>query len=89
MQEGDALNKELAQAIEKKLTVDSAEVQKLIGKHFIYIKKFWTPNKESYAGLGQLYIEHPDFRKFYEKYHPHLAAFLATAMKIYADKELA
>ena len=88
-QESDTLYKELAQAVEKKLAPDSLEVQNLIGKHFLIIKRFWTPNQESYTSLGQLYTEHPDFRKHYEAYHPKLAQFLAEAMKAYADLELA
>lgn len=86
--ESDALYKELSQAINKKLKVASSEVQELVRKHFQIIKKFYNPTKEIYIGLGQLYVEHSDFAKFFQAYHPELNQFLAKAMKIFADREL-
>lgn len=87
-QEGEELHRELAQAIEKKLTAKSPEVQALIRRHFQMIQQFYTPTKEVYTCLGQLYIEHPDFRKLYDSFHPKLAEFLAEAMKDFANREL-
>jgi hypothetical protein len=52
------------------------------------ILKMFAYTKESYAGVGQLYCENPDFRKYYDPYHPQLADFLAKAMKIFAENEL-
>jgi DNA-binding transcriptional MerR regulator len=67
---------------------DSSEVQSIIQKHFEVINQFYTPTKEIYKGLGQMYIEHPDFRKLYDSHHPELANFMAKAMDYYADKNL-
>jgi DNA-binding transcriptional MerR regulator len=67
---------------------DSSEVQSIIQKHFEVVKQFYTPTKEIYKGLGEMYIEHPDFRKLYDSYHPELANFLAKAMAYYAEKNL-
>lgn len=86
--EGDNLHRELAQAIEKKLKANSKEVQSLIRRHFQLIQRFYNPPREVYAGLGQLYVEHPDFRKLYDSFHPKLAEFMAEAMKVFADREL-
>ncbi|MCW8398645.1 TipAS antibiotic-recognition domain-containing protein, partial [Legionella sp. PATHC038] len=49
---------------------------------------FWTPNRESYIGLGQMYLEHPEFKNFYNQFHPDLVMFLVDAMKIYAKEQL-
>ncbi|MFY0546441.1 MerR family transcriptional regulator [Brevibacillus sp. H7] len=86
--QGEEFHKEFAAAIERGEAVDSPEVQKLVQKHFEWINNFYTPTKEVYAGLGDLYVDHPDFRKFYEKYHPQLAEYLRDAIKIYADQNL-
>jgi len=67
---------------------DSSEVQSIIQKHFEVINQFYTPTKEMYKGLGQMYIEHPDFRKLYDSHHPELANFMVKAMAYYADKNL-
>jgi hypothetical protein len=44
---------------------------------------------ELYRGLGQMYVEPPEFHAFYEKYRPGLADFMQAAMVHYADTVLA
>jgi hypothetical protein len=51
---------------------------------FCYLQQ----TKEVFGNLGQLYVQHPDFRKLYDAYHPHLASYLADAMRLFADREL-
>ena len=41
-----------------------------------------------YRGLGQLYAEHEDFRRVYDKYRPGLSDFMKEAMAYYADHTL-
>ena len=55
-------------------------------KHFTWIKQFWQPTKEKYIGLGKLYVENEEFKKYFDNYADGLAKFLAKAMKIYANK---
>lgn len=86
--EADQIHNELVLAITRKLEPDSPEVQKIIKKHYEMTKIFWTPNRESYIGLSELYCSHPDFVKFYEDIHPKLLKFLMEAMKIFAEKNL-
>ena len=85
---GDELNQALAKAVEHGLAVDSDAVQQLIQQHYDWVNNFWTPNKETYTGLGQMYLDHPDYRTFYNRYHPDLVEFLVKAMKIFADQKL-
>ncbi len=86
--QAEELNQMLVAAIQQKLKPTAPEVQSLIYKHYEWIRCFWKPSKESYRGLGQLYCEHPDFRKFYEHYHPRLPEYLAEAMKEFAKCRL-
>lgn len=86
--EGDAIHRQLAAAINNHLDPSSPEVQDLIKRHYALTKKFWTPNRESYIGLSQLYCSHPDFVKFYADIHPQLLEFLVAAMKVFAENEL-
>lgn len=86
--EADELYAALAGTIDRHLSASSPEAQKLIKQHYEMTKTFWTPNKESYIGLSQLYCSHPDFVKFYDKIHPKLLMFLVEAMKIYSEKNL-
>lgn len=87
-QKADKIHEELAAAIDKHLQPSSPEVQKIIKKHYELTTVFWTPTKESYIGLSQFYLSHPDFLKFYEGIHPKLLEFLVAAMKVYAEREL-
>lgn len=67
---------------------DSAEVQALIPTHRQWLEAYWTPVRESYIGLGQLYAGHPDFRAQFDAVHQGLADFCAEAMRVYAENEL-
>ena len=84
--EGEAVTTGLAALADRE--PDDAEVQKLIARHHAWIENFYPCSAEMYRGLGQLYVEHPEFRAFYEKYRPGLASFMSAAMNEYADQVL-
>ena len=84
----DCITKEFVLALNDKLTPESTTVQNIVKKHFALVSVFWTPTKSSYIGLGQMYKEYPDFKKFYDNYHPDLVEFLANAMQVFAENEL-
>jgi DNA-binding transcriptional MerR regulator len=87
-QEGEEVNQALVKTLNRNLTPDSREVQDLIQRHYAWVKNFWTPTRQSYIGLSQMYLDHADFREFYTKYHPDLVEYLVKAMKVFADREL-
>ena len=64
------------------------EVQAHAAGHHAWIENFYPCSAEIYRGLAQGYVEHPEFRAFYEKVRPGLAEFLSAAMVIYADEVL-
>jgi MerR family transcriptional regulator, thiopeptide resistance regulator len=85
-QEYDKIHKELIALIQKGISANAPETQKIIERHYQVVKRFWTPNRESYRQLGQNYCDHPDFKKLYDSYDPRLARYLADAMSEYAEK---
>lgn len=85
--EFDEICKELVQMIEKHVSANSKKVQSIIHRHFLWLKKFWNPTRESYAGHGQFIVE-SDLRKPYESYHAKLPEFIAEAIQNYAKNEL-
>lgn len=85
--EFDDICKELTIMLKNKKATNSLEVQRIIKQHYTWLKKFWLPNKESYTGLGQCYVE-PEFKKTFDVYDAQLASYMADAMKIFADQEL-
>jgi MerR family transcriptional regulator, thiopeptide resistance regulator len=86
--EYDELHCAFCEALRNGLSADSVEVQLLTGRHYGLVDRFWTPQKESYIGLGRLYCDHPDFRLLYEAYDPGLGEFLASAMRVFAERAL-
>jgi DNA-binding transcriptional MerR regulator len=79
--------KDLVNVIGRELSAGSPEAQKVIRRHFQWLKQFWTPTRESYAGHSQLIVD-SDLRKAYEAYDARLPEFAAAAMKVFAESEL-
>ncbi|HHF7374196.1 MerR family transcriptional regulator [Legionella bozemanae] len=85
---GEQLNLALVNAVKQGLNIESSEVQDLIQQHYNWVNNCWTPTKDTYLGLGQIYLDHPDFRDFFNRYHPDLVEFLTAAMKVFAKRNL-
>lgn len=84
----NTITKKFVDALVTKAKPNSKEVQNIVREHFNLVKIFWTPNKNSYIGLGHMYSEYADFKNFYDSYHPELTIFLVKAMTIFAENEL-
>jgi DNA-binding transcriptional MerR regulator len=67
---------------------DDPEVLDVIHEHYQWVCQFWTPNRESYKGLADLYTQDPRFRANYDKTDPRLAEFMHSAMAAYAEARL-
>ncbi|MBA2655456.1 MAG: MerR family transcriptional regulator [Tatlockia sp.] len=85
---GEQLNQDLAKAMNQSLKPESDETQGLIQRHYDWVSNFWTPTKETYISLAKMYIDHPDYRLFYNKYNPSLVDYLSAAMNIFAERKL-
>jgi DNA-binding transcriptional MerR regulator len=81
---------DLAKQWKKQASASSPEVQKIIRKHYEWLKKYWTPDRSSYGGMGEGYtgFEWKDVFKTYDPEHPKFAGFLAEGIKIFAEREL-
>lgn len=80
---------ELVLLLNNNFKAESKEVQNIILRHYEWLKKYWTPSRESYIGLGKCYIEYEWKTAFkVDPEHPRLAKFLADGMKIFAEKNL-
>jgi DNA-binding transcriptional MerR regulator len=88
--EFDTLEGGVAKALADGLPADSAAVQDLMRGWAAWIGKSWgrDPSGEAFAGLGQLYQSHPDFRARYEARAAGLTDYLAEAMRVFAERKL-
>jgi hypothetical protein len=80
--------KDIADAFVLQKAANSPEVQKLVKIHYNWVSVFWTPTKDAYIGLGQMYVSDERFTQNYDKYAPGCAVFMAQAMDIYAQENL-
>lgn len=85
---GDRIHKELTNAINSNLAPESEEVQKIIQLHYELQNRFYDLTQEVYIGLADLYAQHPDFKKFFDVYHPKMIEYIGKAMRYYAEKNL-
>ena len=90
-EDGALIQKELAEIdarlvelIEAGVEPSDSQAQEVIADHFRWVSQFWTPNAESYLGLGDLYNDSPDFLERFNGIHPQLAPFQRDAMAHYA-----
>lgn len=61
----------------------------VLADHHAAVSEHWTPDAAQYAGLGQLYVDHPEFRARYDAIDPGLAEFYRDAMSAWAERHLA
>jgi DNA-binding transcriptional MerR regulator len=78
----------LAGALRNHLDPAAAAVDLLIKRHRAWVTLMWGRpcSAERYAGLADLYLAHPDFVARYERIETGFAEYLASAMKIHAQK---
>jgi DNA-binding transcriptional MerR regulator len=69
------------------VAVDAPETQELIDRHHRWICLSWTPNRESYSGLANLYLE-DEFRSQLDAQAEGTAEWTNAAMKHYAQTRL-
>ncbi len=67
---------------------DSPAALQVMAEHYQEVAQFWTPDRESYPGLGRMYVDNPEFKARYDAKAPGLAEYLRDATAAYADQRL-
>ena len=70
------------------VAVTELSVQELIQLHYEVTCLFWTPTREAYKGLGQMYIDDERFRQNIGSGDDALVEYMRDAMTVYADTKL-
>ena len=86
--EGDAVNRDAAALLQAGVPVDDPRVQDVVARHHAWVSHFWTPGREAYIGLGQLYVDDERFTASIDATAPGLAAYMRDAMAVYANTRL-
>jgi DNA-binding transcriptional MerR regulator len=77
-------DQDYAALLDAGVAADDPRTQAVTAEHYRWVCQFWTPDADAFAGLGDLYVDHPDFRARYDVVRPGLAAFVRDAMATYA-----
>lgn len=60
----------------------------MIADHHAIVTRFWTPDRVSYTGLGQMYVDDPRCKARYDDRHLALAVYLRDATSSHSDAQL-
>lgn len=64
---------------------ESAVVQDLVAQWHQNMRYFYEPTIPMLRGLGQMYVDSPDFRANFEKFSPEYPEFLCEAIQFYCE----
>ena len=87
--EGGEVSAPLAKAFKRGVAPEDPANDALIAPHHAWIAKMWDRacSPEAYAGLADMYLAHPDFRKTFDEMGGEgFLDWLTTAMKAYAAR---
>jgi len=83
--EGDAIYLDLVSAIEVEKSPTSSEVQATIARWHQHLRYFYQPSVARLQGLGQMYIDSPEFASRFRELHPDLPEFMRDAINHYCE----
>lgn len=81
MEEGQAIYTDLVALIDHDPA--SPDVQQVIARWHQHMRYFYEPSIERLRGLGQLYVDHPDFARNFRELHPNLPEYMREAITHY------
>jgi len=87
--EGEAAGSALAEAFRDGIAADDPAIDSLVQRHHAWVAAMWDRAcpPQAYAGLADLYLEHPDFRtKFDGDGGEGFTDWLTSAMKAYTAR---
>jgi DNA-binding transcriptional MerR regulator len=85
MAEGNTIYTGVVTLIEQGHSASSPEVQQVIARWHQHMRYFYEPSVERLLGLGQLYVEHPDFARNFRALHPDLPEYMREAITHYCE----
>jgi len=85
---GEEVDDRVLAAMRSGAAPDSRAALEVMSEHYQGVAQFWTPDRQSYAGLGQMYVDNPEFKARYDAKAPGLAEYLRDATAAYADQRL-
>lgn len=86
-----SIHRRLAELRVRGRGAEDAAVQEVVAEHYALIASTWgtDPEAQAYRGLGDLYVDSPEFGAVFDDVAAGLASYLRDAMHAWADRHLA
>ncbi|MFT7836247.1 TipAS antibiotic-recognition domain-containing protein [Saccharothrix sp. BKS2] len=88
MAEWGAVREAFAALFDAGVAPDAPEVLEVTDRHHTWLCRSWTPNRESYTGLGRLYVDSPEFKAQFDEHAEGFAEYVRDAIAAYAQARL-
>ena len=85
---GDEFDDKVLAVMHSGAAPDSPAGLDVMAEHYRSVAQFWTPDRDSYTNLGQLYVDNTEFKARYDAKDPDLAEYLRDATAAYAAQRL-
>lgn len=86
----EAVHRRMAELRERGCAADDAAVQEVVAEHYAIVASTWgaAPEAQAYRGLGDLYVDSPEFAAVFDAVAAGLAVYLRAAMHVWADRQV-
>ncbi|WP_067825378.1 MerR family transcriptional regulator [Nocardia inohanensis] len=78
----------MAELMVANVDVSDPAVQAEIDQHYRSVSAGWTPDRNAYTCMGQMFVEDERFKANYDRIAPGLAEYYRDAMAVYANARL-
>ena len=68
---------------------DDPAVQDVVARHYAWMCRSWTPNRDGYLCVGRMYVDDERFTENIDRAQPGLAMFMRDAIEVWAPANLA
>jgi DNA-binding transcriptional MerR regulator len=65
-----------------------AAVQDVVARHYAWMCRSWTPDRDGYLCVGRMYVDDERFTENIDRAHPGLAMFMRDAIEVWAPANL-
>jgi MerR family transcriptional regulator, thiopeptide resistance regulator len=88
MAEWETIRQAFAELFDAGVAVDAPRALDVTDRHFRWLSRSWTPNRDSYTGLGRLYVDAPEFKEQFDAHAEGFGEYVRDAIAAYAQARL-
>jgi hypothetical protein len=86
--ESATIESALVELVRGGVPVDDVRTLDVVDRHYQWMCHFWTPDRDAYACIGNMYVDDARFAAYYDGKQDGLAVYLRDAINAYATARL-